>query len=55
MLIAEGKIMLDEEDYQPVTRITLTYGATWQIAFAVIMGNLLTGIIIGAAYALFRK
>ena len=47
--------MHDEEDYQPATRIELTYGATWQIAFAVIMGNLLTGIIIGAAHAIFRK
>jgi hypothetical protein len=37
--------MHDKEDYQPVTRITLTYGATWKIAFAVMLGNLLTDII----------
>jgi hypothetical protein len=37
---------------QPVVSVTLTDATVWKIVFAVVMGNLLTGAIIGVAYAL---
>jgi hypothetical protein len=55
MLDSKEKFMSEDEKYEPVTRITLTYGATWKIAWAVMMGNILTGLVIGGFYVLFHK
>lgn len=42
----------EEKNDQQVVSITLTDATVWKIVFAVVMGNLLTGAIIGVAYAL---
>lgn len=47
---------MNEVEYdKPAVCVTLTYGAVWQIIFAVTMGNILTGIIIGLAYVTHHK
>jgi hypothetical protein len=38
--VTEEKIMHGEEDCEPVTRITLTYGATFSIAPLTVQGML---------------